>query len=48
MRAWLALLFLLCVAGPAAADDAARAAARAAITRQVEAFGRDDAPAAWA
>lgn len=48
MRAWLALLFLLCVAGPAAADDAARAAARAAITRQVEAFGRDDAPAAYA
>jgi hypothetical protein len=48
MRAWLALLFLLCVAGPAAADDAARVAARATITRQVEAFGRDDAPAAYA
>lgn len=47
MRAWLALLFL-CVAGPAAADDAARVAARATITRQVEAFGRDDAPAAYA
>jgi hypothetical protein len=48
MRAWLALLFLLCAAGPAAADDGARDAARAAITRQVEAFGRDDAPAAYA
>ncbi|MHB2207725.1 DUF4864 domain-containing protein [Methylobacterium sp. CM6257] len=48
MRAWLALLFLLCVAGPAAADDGARAAARAVITKQVEAFGRDDAPAAYA
>ncbi len=37
MRAWLALLLVL--AGPAAADDAARAAAQATITRQVEAFG---------
>ncbi|MGH1573672.1 DUF4864 domain-containing protein [Methylobacterium sp. P31] len=48
MRAWLALLFALCLAGPAAADDGARAAARAVITKQVEAFGRDDAPAAYA
>ena len=48
MRPWLALLLLLGLAGPAAADDGARDAARAAITRQVEAFGRDDAPTAYA
>lgn len=48
MRALPALLLVLGLAGPAAADDAARAAAQAAITRQVEAFGRDDAPAAYA
>jgi hypothetical protein len=52
MRAWLALVSVLVstlwLAGPAAADEAARAEARAAITRQVEALGRDDAPAAYA
>ncbi|MDP4005819.1 DUF4864 domain-containing protein [Methylobacterium sp. NEAU K] len=48
MRAWLALLFVLGLAGPAAADDGAGAAARAVIAKQVEAFGRDDAPTAYA
>ena len=53
MRAWLALLLVLGVtglhlAGPAAADDGAREAARAVITRQAEAFGRDDASTAYA
>ncbi|WP_336486103.1 DUF4864 domain-containing protein [Methylobacterium nigriterrae] len=49
MRAVLALLALACAALPAGAlDDPARAAARAAITRQVEALGRDDAAAAYA
>ncbi|MCJ2056640.1 DUF4864 domain-containing protein [Methylobacterium sp. J-048] len=48
MRAWLALLMLLGLAGSAAADDGARAAARAVITKQVEALGRDDAPTAYA
>ncbi|MEL6064832.1 MULTISPECIES: DUF4864 domain-containing protein [unclassified Methylobacterium] len=48
MRALPALLLVLGLVGPAAADDAARAAAQATITRQVEAFERDDAPAAYA
>lgn len=48
MRVLPALLLVFGLAGPAAADDAARAAAQATITRQVEAFGRDDAPAAYA
>jgi len=48
MRVLPALLLLFVLAGPAAADDAARAAAQATITRQVEAFGRDDAPTAYA
>jgi hypothetical protein len=48
MRVLPALLLVLGLAGQAAADDAARAAAQATITRQVEAFGRDDAPVAYA
>ena len=48
MRAWLALLLILGLAGPALADDGARAAARAVIAKQVEALGRDDAPTAHA
>jgi|SRR4051812_16844609 hypothetical protein len=46
MRAWPALL-LLVLAGPAAADDGARAAARAVIARQEQALGRDDAQTAY-
>ncbi|KAB1073069.1 DUF4864 domain-containing protein [Methylobacterium planeticum] len=49
MRAVLALLALVAWALPARAlDDPAREAARAAITRQVEALGRDDAESAFA
>ena len=47
MRAWPALL-LLVLAGPAAADDSARAAARAVIARQEQALSRDDAQTAYA
>ncbi|MCJ2071375.1 DUF4864 domain-containing protein [Methylobacterium sp. J-030] len=50
MRAWSAPLLLvlpLVLAGPAAADEAGRAAARAVIARQEQALGRDDAPAAY-
>lgn len=46
MRAWPALL-LLVLAGPAAADDSARAAARAVIARQEQALSRDDAQTAY-
>ncbi|SFM03869.1 DUF4864 domain-containing protein [Methylobacterium pseudosasicola] len=49
MRAWLTLLLILSFfSGPALADDGTRAAARAVITKQVEALGRDDAPTAYA
>ena len=48
MRAWLTLLLVFGLAGPALADDGARAAARAVITKQVEALGRDDASTAYA
>jgi hypothetical protein len=48
MRAWLTLLLILGLSGPALADDGARAEARAVIAMQVEAFRRDDAPAAYA
>ena len=48
MRTWLALLLVLGVSGPAAADDGAREAARATITKQAEALGRDDAATAYA
>lgn len=49
MRALLALLVVL-LSGPVAhaLDEPSRNAARAAITRQVEALGRDDAAAAYA
>ena len=47
MRAWPALLLVLGIAGPAAADEGARAAARAVIAAQEQAFGRDDAQAAY-
>lgn len=46
MRAWSALL-LLVLAGPAAADDGARAEARAVIARQEQALSRDDAQTAY-
>ncbi|MDP4023392.1 DUF4864 domain-containing protein [Methylobacterium sp. NEAU 140] len=48
MRARSALVLLALLAGPARADEAGRAEARAVITRQVEAFGRDDAALAYA
>lgn len=52
MRARLALPFVLLagplLAGPASAGEAEQAAARAVITVQAEAFGRDDAPTAYA
>jgi hypothetical protein len=48
MRAWLAFLLILGLSGSALADDGARAEARAVIAKQVEAFGRDDAPTAYA
>lgn len=48
MRAWLALLLVLGVSAPAMADDGARQAARATITKQAEALGRDDAATAYA
>ncbi|MCJ2048890.1 DUF4864 domain-containing protein [Methylobacterium sp. J-070] len=48
MRAWPALLLLaLGLAGPAAADDGDRAAARAVIAKQEQALGRDDAQTAY-
>ena len=49
MRAWPALLLLLALglAGPAAADDGDRAAARAVIAKQEQALGRDDAQTAY-
>src|ERR1700761_3497189 len=48
MRAWPALLLLaLGLAGPAAADEADRAAARAVIAKQEQALGRDDAQTAY-
>ncbi|MCJ2135240.1 DUF4864 domain-containing protein [Methylobacterium sp. J-026] len=47
MRAWPALLLVLGLAGPAAADEGGRAAARAVIAAQEQAFGRDDAQAAY-
>lgn len=49
MRLLPALLVLILAFTPAsAADEAARDAARAAITRQAEALGRDDAASAYA
>ena len=49
MRPVLALMVLLAWALPAQAlDEPDREAARAAITRQVEALGRDDAASAYA
>ncbi|MFD0936806.1 DUF4864 domain-containing protein [Methylobacterium trifolii] len=48
MRALPALLLILAALPAWAADDGAREAARAAITRQAEALGRDDAAAAYA
>jgi hypothetical protein len=50
MRARSALLLLLVGAWPglAVAGEAEQAAARAVITLQAEAFGRDDAPTAYA
>ena len=47
MRAWPALLLVLGLAGPAAADEAGRAAARAVIAKQEQALGRDDAQTAY-
>lgn len=46
MRVWLVLL--LALTGPVAAGEAEQAAARAVITLQAEAFGRDDAVTAYA
>ena len=49
MRAWLALLLVVpWLSASAAADDGARAAAQAIITRQAEALGRDAAATAYA
>ncbi|WP_375465168.1 DUF4864 domain-containing protein [uncultured Methylobacterium sp.] len=48
MRAWPALLLALAMTPAHAADDGAREAARAAIARQADALGRDDAAAAYA
>lgn len=48
MRAWPALVLALVLTPARAADDGARAAARAAITRQADALGRDDAATAYA
>ncbi|WP_132249576.1 DUF4864 domain-containing protein [Methylobacterium segetis] len=48
MRAILCLVLAFLTLPALAADEASREAARAAITRQVEALGRDDAPAAYA
>lgn len=49
MRAVLALLVLVLLAGPAAAaDEASRSEARATVERQIEAFRKDDAATAYA
>ncbi|MCJ2040018.1 DUF4864 domain-containing protein [Methylobacterium sp. J-059] len=48
MRSWLALFLALALTSAHAADDGAREAARAAITRQAEALVRDDAATAYA
>lgn len=49
MRALSCLVVVLCSIGcGAAAGEAEQAAARAVISRQAEAFGRDDAPTAYA
>ena len=48
MRAWPALFLALALTPAYAADDGAREAARAAITRQADALGRDDAATAYA
>ena len=48
MRAWLVLFFALALTPADAADDGTRDAARAAISRQAEALGHDDAATAYA
>lgn len=48
MRAIVCLVLAVLALPALAADEGAREAARAAISRQVEALGRDDAPAAYA
>lgn len=49
MRALPCLVLVLgCIGSGAAAGEAEQAAARAVISRQAEAFGRDDAPTAYA
>ncbi|MGU3657934.1 MULTISPECIES: DUF4864 domain-containing protein [unclassified Methylobacterium] len=47
MRVWPVLLLVLGLGGPAVADEAARAAARAVIAKQEQALGRDDAQTAY-
>ena len=48
MRCWLALFLACALTSAHAADDGARDAARATITRQAEALVRDDATTAYA
>ncbi|MCJ2012581.1 DUF4864 domain-containing protein [Methylobacterium sp. J-076] len=49
MRALTCLVLVLgCIGSGAAAGEAEQAAARTVISRQAEAFGRDDAPTAYA
>ncbi|GJE38714.1 DUF4864 domain-containing protein [Methylobacterium persicinum] len=49
MRALSCLVLVLgCIGSGAVAGEAEQAAARTVITRQAEAFGRDDAPTAYA
>lgn len=49
MRALSCLILVLgCIGSGAMAGEAEQAAARAVISRQAEAFGRDDAPTAYA
>ncbi|GJD45392.1 hypothetical protein AFCDBAGC_3264 [Methylobacterium cerastii] len=48
MRCWLALFLAFALTPAHAADDGARDAARATITRQAEALVRDDATTAYA
>lgn len=48
MRTVASLLFLVLTGSAAQSDDAARGAARATIERQIDAFRRNDAPAAYA
>ena len=48
MRHVAVLLLLVLTSGPVRADDADRGRARAAIERQIEAFRRNDAAAAYA